>query len=146
MTFIASIHIFLPLCHQQKGEVALAILKDIQVFVTWSYIFITTYKHKSIVIFLSSIMAIHHLLLVQNCTLLFFAMCMIVFLCNIQNSKLYIMLASILKMFKTVSFSSLLRSVSFYLFLYCASNLSPPLSLSKRREKPFTSISKSWQR
>ena len=49
-------------------------------------------------------MAIQHLLLVHDCTLLFFAMCMIVFLCNIQNSKLYIMLASILKMFKTVSF------------------------------------------
>ena len=28
------INIPLPLCHQQKGDVALAILKDIQVFVT----------------------------------------------------------------------------------------------------------------
>ena len=28
------INILLPLCHQQKGEVALAILKDMQVFVT----------------------------------------------------------------------------------------------------------------
>ena len=51
--------------------------------------------------------------------LLFFAMCMIVFLCNIQNSKLYIMLASILKMFKIVSFSSLLRSVIFASFTKC---------------------------
>ena len=35
--------------------------------------------------------------------LLFFAMCMIVFLCNVQDSKLYIMLASKLKMFKKAS-------------------------------------------
>ena len=28
------INILLPLCHQQKGEVALAILKDMQVFAT----------------------------------------------------------------------------------------------------------------
>ena len=57
-----------PPLSSTKGEVALAILKYMQVFITWSYIFITTYKHKSIARFLGSIMAIQHLLHVQDCT------------------------------------------------------------------------------
>ena len=62
------INILLPLCHQQKGEVALAILKDMQFFCNMKLDF-----HHNVARFLSSIMAIQHLLLVQDCTLLFFA-------------------------------------------------------------------------
>ena len=103
-----------PPLSSTKGEVALAILKYMQVFITWSYIFITTYKHKSIARFLGSIMAIQHLLHVQDCTC---------FSLHVLTSKSFLPFVFVEKKGRVQASQH----------LPWASNLSPPMSLPKRR-------------